>query len=242
MKTFNLEQVVHRLLSPNKILAPWIFDEKEIMFEDVRAGLLKITDYIIEKTIKDIDGLEVTDICLTGSSADYIYHEKSDFDIKIVAQNKNCLSLKNNKKDFNNFLSAVFSGLFIHPYKFFYKKRFVDVKITSDPIELTGLYSILHQKWIVRPCCNKTKDISEEELKTYYLQKREKLFSDIQKIKERYFGVELGKHMEDLYIQTVLDTKNIKDYLAYKILCYEGLVKPIGSNCILTYNRALSLK
>ncbi len=72
---FDLKAHIHRLLTTNETLDSRLFDKNDVLKENIRTGLLKITDKIIEKTVAGIDGLEVYDICLTGSASNYFYRK-----------------------------------------------------------------------------------------------------------------------------------------------------------------------
>ncbi len=241
---FDLEKTVHRLLTPQEVLAPWLFDENNIMKEDVRRGLLKIADYVIEKTIKDTKGLEVYDICLTGSSCNYMYHKDSDIDLRIEIHNKNCKELSKSETDFENFLSAQGVGALHNGHTIKYQGRFVDIKLSCKEIDFTSLYSIQDNKWLIFP--KKDFGIKEDEMIAYYQKRRQEIMKELEKIKNKYEGMKLGKKLKDFYSKTILRSikgkPTIKDYLVFKLLHYEKLLKPIGAGSIMAYNKALTLR
>jgi len=243
MAKFNLEANVRRLLTPQEVLSSFIFNKNDVMRADVRDGLLKIADYIIRNTISDVEGLEVQDICLTGSMSGYLYRPKSDIDMRIVVKNKNNKALAKDKKLFDKFLSTQWRGLLAQGYGFRWQKRLVDVKISSSNIDFLSLYSIKDNKWLIKP--QKDLKISEDEMIAYYQKRRQQIMDGYHKIKKKYRSVELSEKMGDLYTKTVLRSidghPSIKDYFVFKLLSDEGVLRKIGTESILAYNSALSI-
>ena len=238
-KEFDLKATVHRLLTPQETLAPWIFDENQKMLPDVRQELLKIAQKIIDETITPIDGLEIADVCLQGSSSDYFYHDKSDIDLFIEVHNNSCSSIANDQKHFDMFLSSQMRQF--KKYRFTYQDRLVDIKMGSKPRQLVGTYSILYNSWLVEPNKDIIKDLSEENMIAYYEKRRREILEEKQKIIEKYSGMKLGSALNDFYVEMVLCNLNIKDYYVFKLLNYERILKPIGAESIYAYNRVLSL-
>ncbi len=244
MKTFDLASTVQRLLTPQEILAPFVFDENGIMHEDVRQGLLKIADFVINKTIKNISGLRVTDVCLTGSCSGYLYHNNSDIDIRIVVKNEHCSALAKDKKHFDMFLAAQLNGFLIQTKELRYQKRVVDVKMSSENIDFLSLYSIKNNQWLIKP--EKDLKLTEDEIMEYYLKRKQEISEEFERIKQKYHGRELGKQINEFYIRTyersIVGKPMVKDYFVFKLLHYERLLKPIGAESIRAYNEAFTLK
>lgn len=238
-KQFDLKATVHRLLTPKETLASWVFDENQKMLPDIRKKLLKVAQIIIDEIISPIDGLEVADILLCGSSSDYFYHEKSDLDLFIEVHNNSCQSVAQDQRHLDMFLSSQIYKF--KKYHFYYQRRFIDIKIGSKQIQFVGLYSILNNSWRIRPNKDIIKGLTEEEMITYYENRRREILMNRQEIIEKYSGMKLGAALNDFYVETVLNPPNIKDYYVFKLLNYERLLKPIGSESIMAYNRVLRL-
>ncbi len=236
---FDLKATVHRLLTPQKTLAPWIFDENQKMLPDVRQGLLKIAQKIIDETIAFIDGMEVTDILLCGSSADYFYHDKSDIDLFIEVKNTACRSIAKDQRHFDMFLSSQMYQF--KKYHFHFQGRRIDIKMGAKIRLLVGTYSVLNDQWRIKPNKDIIKGLTEIDMISYYEKRRYEILESRQKIIEKYSGMKLGAALNDFFVQTVLSNLNIKDYYVFKLLNYEHLIKPIGSESIMAYNRVLRL-
>lgn len=244
MKTFDLISTVRRILTPQEVLAPFAFDENNKMLPQVREKLLKIADFIIQKTVADVPGLEVFDVCLSGSAASYFYYNKSDFDVKIEVHNKNCPFLAKDKKHLDKFLATQILGLKQEDYVFKYQNRLIDYKMASYEVDFRSVYSIKNDCWRIEP--KKEVDISESEMVEYYLKRKSEIMEEYEKIKQKYRGPDLGKQLNDFYVRTILRSiegnPQIKDHLVFKLLNYERILKPIGSDSIVAYNQAFNLK
>lgn len=245
MPEFNLEQAVLKLLSPKQTLDQSLFDEHDAMKESVRLDLLKISDKVIEKTIGKINGLEVTDICLTGSASNYFYHEKSDIDLRIEVHNKHAKELAKDAYHFDKFLSTQIPALLAKGYKFIYQNRLVDIKMSSKQIDFVSLYSIKHNKWLIYPDQKVIEKITAADLISYYKKRKTEILSGVHTLKTKYKGADLGDKLEEFYVQNVnksiVGSPTLEDYLVFKLLNKEGILKPIGSDSILAYNKAFSM-
>lgn len=244
MKKFNLENTVRQLLTPQEVLAPWLFDANNVMLSDVRDDLLKIADFFVAQTVGDIAGLEVYDVTLTGSCSGYHYRQSSDIDLRIEIHNENCKELAKDKKHFEKFLSAQTVCL-LHNGEFMkYKGRFVDVKLSCYQIDFVSLYSIKNNKWLVYP--EKDFKVTEDEMTAYYEKRRKAIKDELIKIRRKYKGIELGRQLYEFYGRVVSgcysNGATVKDRIVFKLLNEERILKPIGAESILAYNDAFSLK
>ena len=151
MKTFNLEENIKRLLTPRETLAPWLFDENNQMHENMRLLLLRYAQKLIESTISPIEGLEVTDVTLTGSSSGYFYKDGSDIDMRVEVHNKGCKWLAKDSEHMDKFLATQLNGFFNDGYRFYVNKRLIDIKMSSKQVDFASLYSIKDNKWLIEP-------------------------------------------------------------------------------------------
>jgi hypothetical protein len=244
MEKFNLDETIKRLLTPRETLAPWLFDENNQMHENMRLILLRYAQKLIESVISPIEGLEVTDITLTGSSSGYFYKDSSDIDMRVEVHNKGCKWLAKDSEHMDKFLATQLNGFFSQGYSFHVGKRLVDIKISSKQIDFLSLYSVKYKKWLIEP--TKEINISKDEMKAYYLTEKKDIIEEYESIKRKYRGMELGSKLNDFFVRTVLrsikNNPTIKDHITFKLLDYEQLLKPIGAESIRAYNRVLQLK
>ena len=243
IQNLELKNIIRHLMTTQDVLPPWLFDTNEQMFESVRKKLLLVADFVIKKTLREEDGFELEDVCLTGSSAGYWYHQKSDIDLRLIVRNKNCKDITKDKIFLNKFLSTQTVGFFKNKYNLNYLKHHIDVKLSSLQLDFMGIYSIKNNKWLLRPDKNILNDISVEELIRDYTAYKNKVSSDFQDVLHKYFSAQLGDELDKLYLKNYFnkaDKENatVKDYLLFKILSKNGVLKQIGSNSILAYNKA----
>ena len=242
MTNFDAEKIINRLLTPQKVLSPLIFDDNDKMHEDIRQGLLKIANKIIQLTIGNTNGFEVKDICLTGSLSGYLYHEKSDIDMRIIIKNKDCKDLKKTKACIDLFLSTQFSFYRTKHYRFFFRKKLVDTKITSSHMDFVSLYSIVKNEWLIKPSPDTFKNISSKRLFNYYQKRKKEISDEFEYIKNHYKGQKLCNEIDAFYIRTVLNKPTLRNHLTYKILSKEGVFRSIASYSIRTQCAQLRLE
>lgn len=223
-----IKNTAYRLLTPNDTLDVTLFDVHNKMYPKVREVLLDNAHYTIRQTIGNIEGLETYDICLNGSSASYFYYEKSDIDVRIEIHNKNCPYLSNDLLCFNRFLYTIQSGA-LQGFKFKLNQRNIDIKLTADQFEIAGLYSILKDKWIIKPKKEFTQNLSVEEVLTEFekklslIQQRLKFFSS----KKCLTPCEQNE-LSDYYTNMIRNNNvSAQDYIIYKLLNYSGIFQEI---------------
>ena len=154
------------------------------------------------------------------------------------------VALAKDSKHFDMFLAAQTAGFLSRGYIFRFDGRIIDIKISSYQIDFVSLYSIKDNKWLIKPDRNVLESIQKDEMIAYYLKRKGEILKEFQSLKSRYKGVELGNKLNDFYINTVnrsiIGFPSLKDYLVFKLLNQEGILKPIGSESILAYNEGFS--
>ena len=84
-----VERIAQSLLSPKERLNPLLFDENDVMHEEVRRSLLEFAQIYIDNIYGKFEDTVIKDISLAGSQASYFYHDNSDIDLVIDIQDKN---------------------------------------------------------------------------------------------------------------------------------------------------------
>ena len=128
-------------------LNPKIFNREQEMHKDVRTRLLMIADDFFETL--DIGWVEIDDIILTGSLANYNWSKFSDVDLHIlldfdeVDENVELVrSYFNSKKNlWNEKHNITVKGYDVELY----------LQDTDEPHIASGVYSVLWDKWNVKP-------------------------------------------------------------------------------------------
>ena len=175
-----------------------IFDaETQEMLPEVREKLLEIADNFVENVHEDELDLEVKDIVLIGSNANYNYTKDSDLDVHIIASSKpDC-----NKKHLNQIYQA---------YKSMFNKNY-DITIHGIPTEIYvemdevnarsgGIYSIKDNKWLKQPKQFEVPDIDYDAFYKEFGKWEERYFELINYLDEyENASEEVDKYIDDIY-------------------------------------------
>lgn len=129
-----------------------IFDENMKMRDNVRKKLLEISDKFIEYIGIDFF---IHDVTLTGSLSNYMWSEYSDVDLHILVDFENSEYSSELLKEFFGAKKSTWNNL--HNIKI---KNFdveVYVQDVNETHESSGVYSILKNKWVIKPTKEKPK-------------------------------------------------------------------------------------
>lgn len=175
-------------------LNPKIFDKDQHMYSEIRRRLLMIADDFFE-TLK-IDWVDIQDVILTGSLANFNWSKFSDVDLHIlinfdeVDENEELVKeyLNSKKNLWNETHDITIKGYDVELY----------MQDTEEPHVSSGVYSILWDGWVVRPDSTK-KEIDSKKVE-------QKVNSIIDSVEEIYFMYKSGE-----YDKTIRMIKNLKD-------------------------------
>jgi predicted nucleotidyltransferase len=150
-------------------LNPTIWTDKNLKPE-IREKLLEIAEAFIDYLEIDID---VEDITLTGSLANYNYTKYSDFDLHIVTDFKEYDTDKDLLKDYFNAKKTIWNTTRDITIKGYDVELYVQDK--SEPHHSTGVYSLKNDEWITEPKIIKGK----EEIDLALVAKKKQAMLDI---------------------------------------------------------------
>jgi hypothetical protein len=163
---------------------------KFLMRDDIKIALLKISDDFIESL-----GVEffIHDIVLTGSLANYNWSNFSDVDLHIVIDYKES---KYNSEILKEFFDAK-KNIWNEKHNIVIKGYDVELYVqdVNEEHVSSGVYSILHNKWIIEPE-QKNPNIDDRMI----LQKGEEYMKKIDNI--------IGKGMKG--VDVINDIENIR--------------------------------
>ena len=140
------DQEIVKSFKPKEELSTQIFADDSVMREDVQKALLKIANQFI-----DFLGLEffIHDVVLTGSLANYNWSNFSDVDLHIV------VDFEESKHEYDLLKEFFDSKKNVWNEKHNIKIKGYDVELyvqdISEPHVSSGVYSVLHNEWIVKP-------------------------------------------------------------------------------------------
>lgn len=147
----NILKTAKTILKIQDKLHPLLFGEDGFMLEETRQELLKKANFYIAKVLRTIQDIQVSDIILVGSSASYFYTSASDFDLKIILNLSHNRAIGSNVKKFLKILNNTFyrNNVRLRLYD-----HFIDIKFDEDDNFVMGNYSVLHNRWNIKPRCD----------------------------------------------------------------------------------------
>jgi len=219
-----------------------IWDGDERIRPGVKAALMDIVEEFVERL--DLDA-EIKDIILTGSLANYNWSKFSDIDLHILIDFK---EVNENEELVKRFFDAVRANW----------NRTHDIKVKGHEVELyvqdesephvsTGVYSLMNDKWLVKP--NKVKPFIDKET-------ARKKAADIERGVDKVASILYdGDHNAALEAaaslkekiktmrQTGLEKAGIfsPENLAFKMLRRSNAIQKLHDVYIKAYDQALSL-
>jgi predicted nucleotidyltransferase len=175
-------------------LNPKIFDTDQHMHLEIRRRLLMIADDFFE-TLK-IGWVDIQDVILTGSLANYNWSKFSDVDLHILVD---FVDVDENEELVKEYLNSK-KNLWNETHDITIKTYDVEVYMqdTEEPHVSSGVYSVLWDGWIVKPDSTK-KEIDSKKVE-------QKVNSIIDAIEEIYLMYKSGE-----YDKTIRMVKNLKD-------------------------------
>ena len=215
----------------HETLNPLLWTNEQLM-PDVRFKLLKIAQHFID--FINVHPLGLTDITISGSNASYGYSTSSDIDLHLIvkdppAQFKELFAAK--KNHYNNEHDITIHGIDVELY----------VQPKGDPHHSAGIYSILDDKWIVKPKHDKPNVDGREvrakarnyaskinqALKSNELDYVKRQWADVKKIRQA--GLEQGGEFS-------------VENLAFKLLRSKGKINKLHRHLTKLQNQELSLE
>ena len=224
-------------------LNPKIFDKDQHMYVDVRRRLLMIADDFFETL--NVGWVDINDIILTGSLANFNWSKFSDVDLHIlvdfgeVDENEELVKeYFNSKKNlWNEKHDITIKGYDVELY----------MQDTEEPHVSSGVYSILWDGWVVQPDSTKKEiDPKKVELKVnsvidaihdvYYMYKNEEYDKTIRMIKN------LKEKIKKMR-QTGLDREGEYSFenIAFKVLRRTMYLDKLSEIETKSYDKSLTL-
>jgi hypothetical protein len=174
-----------------KILNPEVWETEDKIKPEIKDLLVKIGKDYYESLALNIP---ISDIILTGSLANYNWSKYSDFDIHILINTKKFGEKEDLIKDLIDFKTRAWNDN--HDIKI--KGYDVELYIQSTDQEhhSTGVYSLMDEKWLLKPEKLNPK-IDKESVKSKYKVVTDKL-ADIKKEYEKGNFEIVAKRLEKL--------------------------------------------
>ena len=224
-------------------LNPKIFDQNQKMYPEIRTRLLMIADDFFDTL--ELPWVDVTDITLTGSLANYNWSKFSDVDLHIIIdykevdENESLVSeyLDVKKDIWNESHDIKIKGYDVELY----------VQDMNEPHVSTGVYSIMWDDWLVKPEKGSPK-IDSKKVK----QKASSIINSYDSLIETFYAGEYDKVIRKINTirqkikkmrQTGLDREGEYSYenITFKVLRRVGLLDKLADLETLAYDKSLSM-
>lgn len=225
---------MNSFISYHNELNPKLWDNFKLR-KDIKRKLKKIADFFVK--FSEIPHEYIKDYLITGSNANYNYTDFSDIDLHIL------IDIPEDKKEiYNKYLDAK-RKIFNITY---------DIKIKGYNVELypqlkdevhysTGVYSILKDKWLIKPEF-RVPEIDSSEIRA----KAEKILSQIKKIKDcnDYKGIKRLVEKIKKFRKAGLSKKGefSTENIIFKQMRNSGLIKTILDCMNTAISKELSLE
>lgn len=225
------------------------FDQRVWPKEDainpfIKDRLLQIAKNFFSKL--DVDDVEIIDIVLTGSLANYNWSKYSDLDVHIIIDFDDVDANTELVRDYFQSKKSIWNNN--HAIKLLGYEVEIYVENEGDPHTSTGVYSLLQDKWLVKPYKAKPKiDWAGVYKKAAFIADQIDKVSetfDKGKYRKAYKMAENLKEKIRKFRKCGLDTggQYSSENLAFKLLRRSDYLGTISSLKIVAYDRMMSMK
>lgn len=240
LKDSPLLETAAKIVCKQPYLADWLFDNFGHIREEQHRQIMAAAKLIYEQNIKRLSGVQITDVILTGSYANYYYSEDDDVDIILMLnfdQNRYIKKEEAALEDFL-FLSNHLGSLGL---KLYLNDRDLQVNSAIKLYNSLGQYSVKNKKWINLPEFE-TETITVDELIGNYYDKMSAFYQELQS-----YPLHNGKYSSDdcrkltrRYMYRIFNFDDLKDYLTYKLLRKTGRIREIRNQIREIYASSLT--
>ena len=224
-------------------LNPKIFDKNQKIHPEIRTRLLMIADDFFDTL--ELPWVDVKDITLTGSLANYNWSKFSDVDLHILIDYN---EVDENESLVSEYLAAK-KNIWNEKHDITIKDYDVELYVqdmNEDHIS-TGVYSIMWNDWLVKPEKGSPK-IDSKKVK----QKASKIIDSYDTVLESYYEGEYDKVIRKINTirqkikkmrQSGLDREGEYSYenITFKVLRRVGLLDKLSDLETLSYDKSLTM-
>jgi hypothetical protein len=217
----------------------------EKMKPEVRKNLLKLADDYFEGLT--LDGVDIEDVTMTGSLANYNWSKYSDVDLHIVTDYDEIPVDKDLVLDFLKSKSGPWNkehDITIYGFDVELYVQDMNEKHTS-----TGVYSILNDEWLIKPSKKDIKidSIGIKQKANTLMDKVEDLYDDIHDERDYDKIVEKAQKIQDKIKkmrQSGLDSGGefSMENMVFKVLRRNGTLDRLSDIKTLAYDKSLTLE
>jgi hypothetical protein len=225
-------------------LNPKIWDKEQKMKSNVRKTLLKIADDYFESL--ELPGVDIEDVTMTGSLANYSWSKYSDVDLHIVVDYKDIPVDEDLVTDFLKSKSDNWNKL--HDVKIYGYDTEIYVQDENLEHHSTGVYSILKDEWVTKPQKKKISfsDKSVKDKSNRFMDRIEGIYDDMGELENG----EIVKRTEKL----IEKIKNMRksglesggefsvENIVFKVLRRNGMLDRLFDIKTVAYDKSVTLE
>ena len=194
------EEVMEEDIEVHNELNPKLFDENNLLKNEVREKIEQIVTEFCEQLAEDEIKIAIDDIILVGSNVSYNYTKDSDLDIHIIANTKNFECPDN-----------LYPKLYSAYRSLFNKKHNIDfygipvelyVETEDSALVSNGIYSVRNNKWIQEPTKEKIPEIDQAEFDSElqpWIDRYEEIVDDLKSLTESVETEKIDSYIDDIY-------------------------------------------
>lgn len=225
-------------------LNPKIWDEGQKMKSDVRKTLLKIADDYFESL--ELPKVDIEDVTMTGSLANYNWSKYSDVDLHIVVDYNDIPIdedlvqdfLKSKSSNWNKEHDVTIYGYDVELY----------VQDINEPHHSTGVYSILKDEWVTKPKKQKISfnDKSVKEKSNRLMDRVEEIYDEMDEVDNEVTIKRVDKLTEKIkkMRQSGLETGGefSVENIVFKVLRRNGMLDRLYDIKTVAYDNSVTLE
>jgi predicted nucleotidyltransferase len=250
------EKLWQEFLSDNKKIDLSSFELKSSLNKDIWINDNKLRPEIAVKLVEiannfmkniGLDDIEIKDIVLTGSLANYNWSQYSDVDLHIMVDFDDIDENEELVREFFRGKSGNWNDR--HDIKIRGFEVELYVQDIDEPHVSTGIYSLMNDAWVVKP--QKDKPVLDLDTTKKKAQRLIDLIDDIQdlynkdKLREAYVSSQLMKEKIRKLRKCGLETQAgaySPENLAFKVLRRNGYLGKLGDLRDNSYDRLMSIE
>jgi hypothetical protein len=226
-------------------LNPKIWDKNQKLRPEIRKTLLKIADDYFESL--ELGSVDIEDVTLTGSLANYNWSQYSDVDLHMLIDYKDVPVDESLVQDFLKTKSTAWNQN--HDIKIYGYDVELYVQDISEEHVSTGVYSILKNEWIIHPE-KKAINLDDKNVKL----KSERIMDSIDDL---YDEMKKSKNYDDVVVKSDKIKDKIKkmrqasldeagefsvENMVFKVLRRNGMLERLSDIKTVAYDKSVTLE
>lgn len=225
-------------------LNPKIWDKDQKMKPEVKKTLLKIADDYFESL--DLPGVDIEDVTMTGSLANYNWSKYSDVDLHIVIDYDDLPMERDLVQDFLKSKSSNWNKE--HDVKIYGYDVELYVQDINEPHHSTGVYSILNNEWNIEPEKKKISfsDKSVKDKANRLMDRVEEIYDEMDEVEDEETVKRVDKLTEKIKKMRQSGLESGGEFsvenIVFKVLRRNGMLDRLYDIKTVAYDKSVTLE